>query len=72
MKLKPLQELVVQHYIGGVFAPIEDTEEIDDCGDTLFSFCMREAHDAQTASEFQAMLETAIKDLRSLQAEMEI
>ena len=69
--LTPLQRLVAEHYCGGEFAHIETQEEAEDCGDTLFSFVIREAGDAGGAPDYVGMLDTAINQLRSLQAEME-
>lgn len=71
MKFNPTQENIALHYCGGEFAHITDTDESDDCGDTLFTFCIREAGDAESQEEFLGMLARAIDELRSLQGELE-
>lgn len=43
--LTPLQQLVAKHYCDGEFAHIDTQEDADNAGDTLFSFCVREAAD---------------------------
>jgi len=76
MTFTPLQRLVARHYAGGEFGHIDDTDLLDELGDTLFTFVVREAGDAEcganielTARTFGAMLNTAIDQLRSLQNE---
>ena len=71
MIFTPLQKRVAQHYAGGEFAHILDTDELPDCGDTLFRFCILEAGDAAVGGEFWGMLDVAINELRSLQGEFE-
>lgn len=76
MKLSPLQQLVAKHYAGGEFSHFADIHQLYACGDTLFVFVMLEAADAKsrntqdTFKQFDNMLEQAIRELRSLQAEL--
>lgn len=70
MSLNPQQELVREHYQGGEFAYIETLAQVHKCGDGLFVFLMHEAHDAEDMAEFDSMLDTAIRQLRSLQGEI--
>jgi hypothetical protein len=67
VKLNPIQQLVAKHYCGGEFAHITDTDEVVECGDTLFTFLMVEADDVSLNSEYRRRLLTAdtqISDLR--------
>jgi len=70
MKFTPLQTFVAEHYEGGEFCETTDTKDLDACGDTLFKFCILEAGDADDSDQFHRMLETAIRQLRSLQGEL--
>lgn len=70
MKFNPLQGLVAKHYEGGEFSHMTGTDELDGCGDTLFSFAILEAGDADNNQELYLMLEGAINQLRSLQGEL--
>lgn len=68
--LTPLQAAVAQHYAGGEFAHITSVAESEYCGDTLFTFCLREAGDAADANELAAMMGSAADQLRSLRGEI--
>ena len=70
MAFNPTQLLVSQHYIGGEFAQVTNEFMAGRCGDGLFTFLINEAGDAENLLEFQAMLENAIDQLRSLQGEL--
>lgn len=41
-ELSPWQKLVAQHYGGGDYAHLQNIEECQDVGDTLFTFLMIE------------------------------
>lgn len=71
VELTPLQELVAKHYEGGEFSHITNTAQLDGCGDTLFKFCILEAGDAQLPGDLWGMLDKAVRQLRSLQGELE-
>lgn len=72
MKLTPLQQRVASQYEGGEFGYVTDTDELGDLGDTLFVFLVMEAGDAGGCPEkYDRMLEAAIRQLRSLQYELE-
>jgi hypothetical protein len=43
---------------------------LDDCGDTLFTFVVREMQDAGSEAEALDMMETAIKQLENLTSSM--
>lgn len=70
MKFTPLQALVAKHYAGGEFSHLQFVDDLENCGDTLFSFCIQEAGDAGTNDHFWHMLTTAIEQLRDLQGEL--
>lgn len=70
MSFNRFQNHVLEHYCGGEFSAIETEQQINECGDTLFVFLMREAHDAEDFDNFYRMLETAIDQLRSIQGEI--
>lgn len=68
MKLNPTQNLVAKYYCGGEFEHITDTDEVAECGDTLFTFLIVEADDVSFNSEYRRRLitaETQIQDLRN-------
>lgn len=66
MKFTPLQHLVSAHYAGGEFSEETDTNNLTQCGDTLFKFCILEAGDADDSDHLYRMLTTAIGELISL------
>lgn len=66
MKFTPLQHFVAAHYAGGEFSEETNTNNLTQCGDTLFMFCIREAGDASDVDELYKMLTTAIGELISL------
>lgn len=70
MKFTPVQRLVAEHYAAGDFHYMDDTDESDDCGDTLFTFCINEAGvagDGETAiGVLYGFLTTAIGERISL------
>lgn len=70
MELNQLQNRVAKHYEGGEFAGTESMTNAKELGDTLFVFCLNEADDAESTEVYQERLETAINQLRSLQAEI--
>lgn len=70
MKLSKLQLLVAQHYAGGEFVHVVNTDQLDHLGDTLFKFAILEAGDAADEHEYCTMLGTAIDQMRSLQDEI--
>lgn len=70
MKLNPTQVLVRAHYEGGEFLHVSTKPDLKKCGDGLFVFLMDEAGDADTVEDFRGMLDTAIKQLRSLKGEL--
>ena len=68
MKLNPFQQLVAKHYCGREFEHITDTDDVVECGDTLFTFLIVEADDVSYNSEYRRRLLTAesqIADLRN-------
>jgi len=67
----PLQTFVAQHYDGGEFSYIDNTLQLVDCGDTLFTFAVYEAGDAGDLDELKQMLERGVDQLRSLAGEIE-
>lgn len=69
--LSNLQRMVADSYADGSFAYVTDTQQAEECGDTLFTFCIHEAHDAETKEELVAMLQGAISDLQSLIEDIE-
>ncbi len=63
MKFNPIQRQVAYLYCGGEFAHLEEEQ---DCGDSLFEFCISEASDIESIGEYRARLDTAIRELRGL------
>jgi hypothetical protein len=68
--LTPLQQLVAKHYCGGEFNHIGTQEDAEDAGDTLFSFCIREAADMSGPYDLAGALDRATSELRSLSQEV--
>lgn len=66
MELNPIQKQVAELYEAGEFAHL-DAEDCEDCGDTLFTFCIREAgDDCESVLTFVNRLDTAIRQLQNL------
>lgn len=72
MKLNPIQNLVAKYYCGGEFEFAEDTDEVSDCGDSLFVFAINEAGDCLSPGEYSKRLQTAVSELLSMRAEIEL
>jgi hypothetical protein len=66
--MKRLMKFVADNYAGGEFAHEIHTK--DSVGDTLFTFLMREAHDAGSHTEFDNMLDTAERQISALRESM--
>lgn len=68
MKFNKLQQLVAQHYRQGEFrAVVDDTDDLDQIGDTLYKFMILEAGDAANTVEFIYMLDRALGDILYVQ-----
>lgn len=67
----PLQRFVARHYEGGEFSHIDNTLQLVDCGDTLFTFAVYEAGDAGDLDDLKRMLERGADQLYSLAGEIE-
>lgn len=66
MALNPVQERIATLYCGGDMDHVQNMEEAENCGDTLFLFLLREAHDAESLEEFLGMLNSARTQLSDL------
>lgn len=66
MALNPMQERIAKLYCGGDMDHVQSIEEAENCGDTLFLFLLREAHDAESLEEFLGMLDSARTQLSDL------
>lgn len=66
----PLQTFVAQNYEGGEFSHITSLPELDQCGDTLFKFCILEAGNSANEEDLMRMIDQAQAQLRSLAADL--
>lgn len=64
--LSRMQRTVAAMYCGGDMAHVETKEELEDCGDTLFAFVMREIEGATSREEVEQLLLTAIEQLQGV------
>lgn len=70
MALNPVQERIATLYCGGDMDHVQNMEEAENCGDTLFLFLLREAHDAESLEEFLGMLDSARTQLSDLMSSL--
>lgn len=70
MALNPVQERIAKLYCGDDMDHVQNMEEAENCGDTLFLFLLREAHDADSLEEFLGMLDSARTQLGDLMSDL--
>lgn len=70
MALNAVQERIATLYCGGDMDHVQSMEEAENCGDTLFLFLLREAHDADSLDEFLGMLDSARTQLSDLMSSL--
>ena len=67
MKLNPIQRKVADLYANGEFVHLDDNVDTNDCGDTLFTFCINEAgDDCGDVSTYLNRLDIAVNQLQGL------
>lgn len=64
-KLNALQLAVAKHYNAGDFDHLTTMEDAQHAGDSLFTFCINEAEDAERVDVFKRRVEIAIEDLQN-------
>lgn len=71
MPLNPHQTTAANAYCGGEFSYIEEAEEAEHVGDTLFTFVIREMGEADDKAHAVEMMNTAIKELEEVRDALE-
>jgi len=65
-KLSALQKKIAEHYNAGEYDHIKTMEDAQHAGDSLFTFCINEAEDAERLDVLKRRIEIAMEDLQHL------